>query len=1201
MSHSPSHDAQASDAFQKLKEICVPLLGCSRLTRANERQLLALLDALVTRLKSLSEPQSLLNQALIQYVFFPISSILQRNDLQTVPDQVLERISSVLEVLSKTWWWTCDVQTWEQLVMLSGSNLFQAGPKFRKRDDHTKEAAARCILQLMRPRSQAEASVMRKTPPSHPPEEIFGRFKSHAQSPKFFPILGQLVHNVLDSVTSSHRPLQLVSLQLLNILVSEYFGANYAPIILPGVVSSMCKVILGKQAGVSGWQNSEICEAALLVMKNEILHSLGDDVCVAQGLVRGMASGIEELSNIVGPNDSITTSSYLGDDMSSSRETPGPDPKSPGFVRSTSWLTAMASQLHIALNTLAPLLRHPNAQVLLALANFSNMILGKTRLTLVPSHALLLSYSLTLSVSSYSEVSLLARNGLIDQLANDKDSSIVRLILDMTQTNMNSLPRLIPTHSDAKVQYLASQVEAVCMIASSGSSSAKALRSSIQTLLGPTGHVEKWGFSLLYVLDFSIPSIMPMTTATSQFLGDSSNDTLEPSPIPFPSLELTQLRSTNSSSELEAFKSLEQMLRELARAGGETALYTLEWFVERGTGTRKLQEANAALWVAGRLLEGIGGVTLGGNEKGLEQNVLQKQGKKFSKACRWIVRAVTENLDTFHDTASTAPTDNHEIEEHQGSNTIIEYKKGMNELQTLLDSDKKRSGPSASGPSKSIMLQVHSALLLHLLAITSSVLTQKFRPLLLESLYPALHSLVSPHPFVASTAQSTLRVITSATAYTSPAHILVANFDYALNSCSLHLTRARLDIDATKVLALLVRLVGSEVVEHAGDVVEECFDRLDEYHGYNAIVAGLVDVLGEVVRAVRTERVDDKHPDSTAKRNQAIEAFDRGEQRLEGFFRWFAHRHDPDPLAPDEDDFGPVPQTMWGDVEDERKKGAKGLSEDEAEEEHIPPTAAEDDSPLTPLQALTQQIISRSLYFLTHPSSMIRARILSLLASSVPILRTTESSVLPSIHKAWPFVINRLSDTEPFVVTEAAGLVESLVLNVGDFMYRRVLDDVWPRFQRMLLQLEVADSTNALTRRRGGNIGTRTPYSSSHRTYRSLLSALRAVVEGTELGDALAWDMTKLCRRFLSVHAHPEIQSIARELYIGLAQHNPDMVWLVLCATIEKNPRSVDVDSGKDTETVYANRDKIPSTLAFLKAESLDILGNVCVVLDTIR
>jgi hypothetical protein len=153
----------------------------------------------------------------------------------------------------------------------------------------------------------------------------------------------------------------------------------------------------------------------------------------------------------------------------------------------------------------------------------------------------------------------------------------------------------------------------------------------------------------------------------------------------------------------------------------------------------------------------------------------------------------------------------------------------------------------------------------------------------------------------------------------------------------------------------------------------------------------------------------------------------------------------------------------------------------------------------------------------------------------------------------------------------------------------------------MLLQLEVADSTNALTRRRGGNIGTQTPYSSSHRTYRSLLSALRAVVEGTELSDGLAWDMTKLCRRFLSVHAHPETQTIARELYIGLGQHNPDTVWLVLCATIEKDPRSVDVDSGTDTETVHANRDNIPRAPAFLKAENLDILENACVVLDTIR
>ncbi len=93
----------------------------------------------------------------------------------------------------------------------------------------------------------------------------------------------------------------------------------------------------------------------------------------------------------------------------------------------------------------------------------------------------------------------------------------------------------------------------------------------------------------------------------------------------------------------------------------------------------------------------------------------------------------------------------------------------------------------------------------------------------------------------------------------------------------------------------------------------------------------------------------------------------------------------------------------------------------------------------------------------------------------------------------------------------------------------------------MLTRLEMADSKTALAHRPGGNIGALTAHSVSHR-YRSLLRVLNGVAKGTELSDALAWDVTKMCRRLLSSHAHPEIQAMARELYVSLGRHNPDMV-----------------------------------------------------------
>ena len=155
---------QFIDPSVQLKEICVPLLGSATLSRQNQPRVLALLDALVSLLKSLSEPRSILTQNLIKYVFVPLSTLLQRNELQDVPDQILERLFLALGALCHTWWWMCDVKTWEHLLMLSGSSLLPPGPKFRRRDDHVKEAATRCLLELMRPRTPADVPAILHVP-----------------------------------------------------------------------------------------------------------------------------------------------------------------------------------------------------------------------------------------------------------------------------------------------------------------------------------------------------------------------------------------------------------------------------------------------------------------------------------------------------------------------------------------------------------------------------------------------------------------------------------------------------------------------------------------------------------------------------------------------------------------------------------------------------------------------------------------------------------------------------------------------------------------------------------------------------------------------------------------------------------------------------------------------------------------------------
>ena len=171
--------------------------------------------------------------------------------------------------------------------------------------------------------------------------------------------------------------------------------------------------------------------------------------------------------------------------------------------------------------------------------------------------------------------------------------------------------------------------------------------------------------------------------------------------------------------------------------------------------------------------------------------------------------------------------------------------------------------------------------------MTAGILEAGFSALLLHTLYPILHSVVSDSPLVSITGMATLSYVAAITSYASPANMLLSNFDYALDAVSRRLNRRWLDVDATKVLVALVRLVGRDVVQKASDVVEECFDRLDEYHGYEVIVDGLIEVLSEVVKVVEEEEHDKVH--RTMNAPEPLASSDNG--RMDAFLDWFSHRH----------------------------------------------------------------------------------------------------------------------------------------------------------------------------------------------------------------------------------------------------------------------------------------------------------------------
>ncbi|KAF5323520.1 hypothetical protein D9611_005652 [Ephemerocybe angulata] len=1091
--------------FQRFKAICVPILSSSKLTPSTIPAISSLLSQLIQGLRDL-DPVTL-TPSFISYVFFPLSSILQRNLSSEIPDQILEKVLIALGILSENWWWTCELKIFEQVFMLCGAVVggLESKGKERARDEETKEAAIRCILSLLHKRTPEDATA--RSLPASKAEARAQEIQNLLRSPKFVPIIGQTIDSVLGTAASSRLSLQQSSLDLLALILESYAPEDLIPTVLPGVASTMTKVALGVGSS-KGWTNGLTVAGALKVLRIAVVKAVGDDVCMKEGALPKFED-LEDLANF---------------SKSEEAEPSLPTSTKYGTARTPSWLRGTTSQLHMAINTLNPLVKHPTPSALYALVDFSSEIIATTALTLPHTQPLLISFLLSLSNSEYPKVRGAALQSLRDLLSSSNRSvDLLQMVMQMTSQNLASLPRFLASQSDAKTQHVAEMVIAICRVAllPDDGPALTSISKAIGKLLGPSGGIEKWGWSLLSVLEFMEPSVTIAHTSAEHLMLENNQNIAW---VPFPELSLKNVSSR------DAKRSLEEMFCALGEAGGDPCLFSVEWFTEVGrAGTRSRNVA--AMWCACRLLEGLGKVSLMSDT--YLNDTMIRRSKRVEKRSRELARTITELWDKsdFNDLASEAPL---EAQGNEDFDFNVQHQKGLVPLHETLQIFQSRSTKEQKITDQPI---IHRGLCLQLIAITAGILQSRFNSLFIFALYPILHSIVSPAPFISSTGLATLNYVTIATSYASPSNLLLSNFDYALDSVSRRLTRRWLDIDATKVLVILVRLVGPEVVAKAGDVVEECFDRLDAFHGYGIIVDGLIEVLTEVLNVIE---IDVKaNLGSGPKREKRPDS--EGLVRLKTLgtlFQWLPARN-VGYTEEETTNYGPAPREAWGPPE----------------EEGDGPTIAEarqgkaEEAPPTPSQSLTKQIIARSLYFLTHDSPVIRARILLLLSLAVPVL--PQSALLPSIHDAWPFILNRLKDPETFIVAAAANLVDVLVTHVGSFMYRKVWDDVWPRFQAILKQLELGDRASALSRRGRSAVGTESAYTHSHRLYRSLLRSMTGVMQGVHPHEPSYWDCLVLLRRFLGQDVQEELQTCAKEFYVAAGERNSDAVWLVLEGTFE--------------------------------------------------
>ncbi|KAI1777518.1 ARM repeat-containing protein [Hypoxylon cercidicola] len=350
------------------------------------------------------------------------------------------------------------------------------------------------------------------------------------------------------------------------------------------------------------------------------------------------------------------------------------------------------------------------------------------------------------------------------------------------------------------------------------------------------------------------------------------------------------------------------------------------------------------------------------------------------------------------------------------------------------------------------------ALALEVTTFAASRIKEGFRPELIDVLYPITTFLGSGIPKLRDHAIISLNSIAASCGYSNVTDLIIDNVDYMVNSVSLRLNTFDISPASTQVLRMMIKLTGPKLIPYLDDVIASVFAALDNYHGYPLFVESLFSVLTEVVQqgsqsdhllldAVKSSAKDHRknlQPVVTTEEICGILSgrIERQEKRR---LKDFQHKETE-----------PHPNRPW--------KPTK--AEDEASEEADEPNEVEKPSPpKTPTFKILARITDLTQHYLTSPTPTLRKSLLDLLATVCPALSPDEEAFLPLVNSVWPVLVERLYDSEPFVVISACKALSALCQSAGDFLSTRIKTEWWDNLGKWCRKVK-ADATQSRNKTR---------------------------------------------------------------------------------------------------------------------------------------
>ncbi|KAI8854950.1 hypothetical protein BC829DRAFT_438819 [Chytridium lagenaria] len=351
------------------------------------------------------------------------------------------------------------------------------------------------------------------------------------------------------------------------------------------------------------------------------------------------------------------------------------------------------------------------------------------------------------------------------------------------------------------------------------------------------------------------------------------------------------------------------------------------------------------------------------------------------------------------------------------------------------------------------------------IGLAALALSMEFSPLLIDTLYLIIEKAGSHTEVIRLAAIRTLKVI----AYTcglyeqrgedelisvlsnkveteALSHLVCNNIDYLVNEITYRLHYLGQNTASPRMLVACLRLGGTSILPYFSDALFEISSSIDEYRTDKGLVFELLRVFDELTEIVLV--ASDKELKSQESQpamyirnlRQGEEERTSAESQNEEILDFFRKRDEIDAF-----DAALIEKTT----------GEEGLLPEDLVVKDVDGDKSET---LTPTQKLflepAEGIISKAQYLLYIDHPHVRSLALRVLSKSINAFRDCFPERLnPIIHRLWPVILNRLADSEHFVVLEALHLTKAIIAGGKDFMSKRLSNDLLPKCLNILQEL----------------------------------------------------------------------------------------------------------------------------------------------------